>query len=153
MSTLNLAEVKSIKGKNVKLLYIDGSAVGLDFVLLGRFDDIWVSVPEISDLSYRWELLQGVIYVDRISFVIQSKITTSNRLDKFTLEFTLEDLEYQEDYLGEMTQYESMQLAVGGCLAFAKAFTNYKPTDKIIMVTHWDGIAESLWERQENRGS
>ena len=53
MSTLNLAEVKSIKGKNVKLLYIDGSAVGLDPVLLGRFDDIWVSVPEISDLSYR----------------------------------------------------------------------------------------------------
>jgi hypothetical protein len=145
MSTLNLAEVKSIKGKNVKLLYIDGSAVGLDPVLLGRFDDIWVSVPDISDLSYQWELLQGVIYVDKISSVIQSEITTSNRLDKFTLEFTLEDMEYQEDYLGEMTLYESMQLVVGSCLAFAKAFTSYKFTDKIIMVTHWDGIAESIY--------
>jgi|LakMenEpi03Aug12_release.lakeMendotaPanAssembly.Ray.scaffolds.fasta_scaffold1095679_2 hypothetical protein len=143
MSTLNLDGVESIKGRKVKLLYIDKS-VSIDTVLLGRFDDIWVSVPSISDLSYRWELLQGVIYVDRISSVIQSEITTSNRLDKFTLEFTLEDLEYQEDYLGEMTQYEPMRLAVGNCLAFAKAFTCYKPTDKIIMVTHWDRIAESI---------
>jgi hypothetical protein len=144
MSPLNLDGVKSIKGKNVKLLYIDES-VSLNPVLLGRFDDIWVSVPETSNLSYFWELLQGVIYVDRMSFVIQSKITTRNSLDKFTLEFTLEDLEYQKDYLGEMTQYESMQLVVGSCLAFAKAFTCYKPTDKIIMVTHWDGIAESIY--------
>jgi hypothetical protein len=143
MSTLNLDGVESIKGRKVKLLYIVES-VSLNPILLGRFDDIWVSVPEISDLSYRWELLLGVIFVDRISSVIQSEITTSNRLDKFTLEFTLEDLGYQEDYLGEMTQYEPMRLAVGNCLAFAKAFTSYKPTDKIIMVTHWDGIAESI---------
>lgn len=145
MATLILDGVESIKGKNVKLLYIDGRNVGLDSVLLGRFDDIWVSVPEISDLSYRWELLQGVIYVDRIPSVIQSKITTSNRLDKFTLEFTLEDLKYKDDYLGEITQYEPMQLVVGSCLAFAKAFTCYKPTDKIMMVTHWDGIAEFIY--------
>jgi hypothetical protein len=144
MSTLNLAGVKSIKGKNVKLLYVD-SCVSLDFILLGKFDSIWVYMPEISDLSYRWELLQGVIYVDALSCVTKSQITVSNRLDKFILGFTLEDLEYEDEYRGEIIRYESMQLAVGSCLAFAKAFTCYEPTDKIISVTYWDGIAESIY--------
>lgn len=148
MSTLNLDGVKSIKGKNVKLLYID-SCISLDPVVLGKFDDIWVYMPHINDLFMQWELMQGFVYIDALSCVTKSQNTVNNMLNNFILGFTLEDLEYEDEYHGKITTDESMQLALKNCTASTYGLTSYKPTDKIIFVSEWNGLTESLWRWKE----
>jgi hypothetical protein len=146
MAELGLVGAISIKGKNVKLKYIHPNSVAR--ILLAEFDDIWVDVPEPDYRGniFNWEVVQGIIYTDQLTAIPESEIAMSNMPIRFTLEFTLEDVEYAEDYCEMIpVAYEPIEIGVGACSAVNKAFTSYLPTNKVIFVSQWEGKGEWLW--------
>lgn len=147
MSTLNLDGIKSIEGKDVKLKYVDCTK-SFEPLLLGRFDYLWVDLIRIGTRgisSYEWNAVQGLIYLDVLLSIPQWQITLSNLPNHFILEFALESLDYTDDYSGEIAESNPMPLALGNCCVYDKAFTSYKPKNKVVFVTKWGGQAEFIW--------
>jgi hypothetical protein len=144
----SLVGAMSLKGKKVKLKYIHPNSVAR--ILIAEFDDIWVATPK-SDRRrnlfkmniYKWKVAQGVIYSDQLMAIPESEMAYSNMPIRFTIEFTLEKVEYEhEEFLVET---EPIEVGIGACSAVNKAFSSYLPTDKLIIVNQWEGQGEWLW--------
>jgi hypothetical protein len=144
MDALSLVGATSLKGKNVKLKYIHPNSVAR--VLIAEFNDIWVDIPpwNPSVMVYNWSVVQGIVYKDQLTAIPESEIADSNMPIRFTMEFTLENIEYKDkDYLVET---EPIEVGLGWCSAMTKAFTfGGLPTDKVIFVTQWEGQGGCLW--------
>jgi hypothetical protein len=142
MPELSLIGATSLKGKNVKLKYIHPKSVAR--VLVAKFDDIWVDISRWhpTAMGFNWSIVQGIIYKDQLIAIPESEMAMSNMPIRFTLEFALENIEYeQEEFLVET---EPIEIGIGACSAITKAFS-YMPTDKVILVPKWDGQGEWLW--------
>ena len=67
----------------------------------------------------------------------------SNMPIRFTLEFTLENIEYEHEDM--LIETEPIGVGIGAGSAITKAFSSYLPTNKVIFVTQWEGQGEWLW--------
>ena len=142
LKELSLVGATSLKGKNVKLKYIHPSSVAR--VLIAEFDDIWVDIPKPKPQwnIFKWEVVQGIIYSGQLMAIPESEIAVSNMPIRFTLEFTLENVEYEhEEFLVET---EPIEIGIGACSAVNKAFTLNSSPDKVIFISQWQGQGEWL---------
>ena len=140
---LTLVGSTSLEGKNVKLKYIHPNSVAR--VLIAEFDDIWVDIPKPKPQGniFNWSVVQGIVYTDQLIAIPESEIAVSNMPVRFTLEFTLEGIDYEhEEFLIET---EPIAVGLGWCSAMTKAFSSYLPKDKVIFVSQWEGQGGILW--------
>ena len=139
----SLVGAMRLKGKKVKLKYIHPNSVAR--ILIAEFDDIWVDIPKPKPHGniYKWEVVAGIIYSDQLTAIPESEMAYSNMPIRFTLEFTLENVEYEhEEFLVET---EPIEVGIGACSAVNKAFTLNLSPDKVIFISHWEGQGEWLW--------
>ena len=114
-------------------------------VLVASFDDIWVDVPRWNPTRniFNWSVVQGIIYTNQLTAIPESEMAYSNMPIRFTLEFTLENIEYEHEDM--LVETEPIEVGIGACSAITKAFSSYLPTDKVIFVSQWEGQGEWLW--------
>ena len=137
LKELNLVGATSLKGENVKLKYIHPNSGTR--VLVAVFDLIWVKMPRPFTLKFanyqgnifKWEVLGGEIYKEQLTSIPQSEIAYSNMLIRFykkqltvsetaysnmpfrfTLEFTLDGIEYEHD---DLVKTEPIEIGIGAC--------------------------------------
>jgi hypothetical protein len=164
----SLVGAMSLKGKKVKLKYIYPNSCAR--ILIAEFDLIWVKMPRPFTLKFtdyqrnifEWEVLRGDIYKNQLSAIPESamghgnmlirfykeqltalEIAYSNMLIQFTLEFTLDGIEYEHD---DLVKTEPIEIGIGACSSLENAFAfSELPNDKVISLPFWEGQGEWLW--------